>query len=125
MEPFTSVIEKETVIVEVTPVVEEDPTTLPRDETMYFNGQQWGPVVGWNPYSNDMNHPDNKGKPQGGPDGMDILWKDPESTLTKWKTPLFEDEEIVAAHLDVVVDAADSGMVELRDDLDLAPEIEV
>lgn len=47
------------------------------------------------PYSNDMNHPDNKGKPKGGPDGMDILWKDPESTLTKWNTPLFEDEEIV------------------------------
>ena len=39
------------------------------------------------PYSNDMNHPDNKGKPKGGPDGMDILWNDPESTLTKWKLP--------------------------------------
>ena len=25
------------------------------------------------PYSNDMNHPDNKGKPQGGPAGMDLL----------------------------------------------------
>ena len=35
------------------------------------------------PYSNDMNHPDNKGKPKGGYVGMDILWKDPESTLTK------------------------------------------
>ena len=23
------------------------------------------------PYSNDMNHPDNKGKPRGGPAGMD------------------------------------------------------
>ena len=44
------------------------------------------------PYSNDMNHPDNKGKPKGGPDGMDILWKDPQSTLTKWKTPLIQDE---------------------------------
>ena len=52
------------------------------------------------PYSNDMNHPDNKGKPQGGPDGMDILWKDPESTLTKWKTPLFENEEIVELPVD-------------------------
>ena len=52
------------------------------------------------PYSNDMNHPDNKGKPQGGPDGMDILWKDPESTLTKWNTPLFEDEEIVELPVD-------------------------
>ena len=47
------------------------------------------------PYSNDMNHPDNKGKPRGGWQGMDILWADPESTLTKWKTPLFEDEKIV------------------------------
>lgn len=52
------------------------------------------------PYSNDMNHPDNKGKPKGGPDGMDLLWKDPESTLTKWKTPLFEDEEIVELPVD-------------------------
>ena len=52
------------------------------------------------PYSNDMNHPDNKGKPKGGPDGMDILWNDPESTLTKWKTPLFEDESIVELPVD-------------------------
>lgn len=52
------------------------------------------------PYSNDMNHPDNKGKPQGGHAGMDILWNDPESTLTKWKTPLFEDEEIVELPVD-------------------------
>lgn len=52
------------------------------------------------PYSNDMNHPDNKGKPRGGPDGMDILWNDPQSTLTKWKTPLFEDEKIVELPVD-------------------------
>lgn len=52
------------------------------------------------PYSNDMNHPDNKGKPKGGPDGMDILWDDPESTLTKWNTPLLEDEEIVELPVD-------------------------
>ncbi len=52
------------------------------------------------PYSNDMNHPDNKGKPKGGADGMDILWNDPESTLTKWKTPLFEDEKIVELPVD-------------------------
>lgn len=52
------------------------------------------------PYSNDMNHPDNKGKPKGGWEGMDILWKDPESTLTKWKTPLIEDEEIVELPVD-------------------------
>ena len=52
------------------------------------------------PYSNDMNHPDNKGKPQGGFAGMDILWKDPNSTLTKWKTPLFEDETIIEVPVD-------------------------
>ena len=52
------------------------------------------------PYSNDMNHPDNKGKPQGGVEGMDVLWADPESTLTKWKTPLMENEEIVEMPVD-------------------------
>ena len=52
------------------------------------------------PYSNDMNHPDNKGKPRGGWQGMDILWNDPESTLTKWKTPLLEDEETVELPVD-------------------------
>ena len=31
---------------------------------------------------------------------MDILWDDPESTLTKWKTPLFEDEKIVELPVD-------------------------
>lgn len=40
------------------PVSEEpaDPNALPRNETLYFNGQQWGPVVGWNPYSNSNNN---------------------------------------------------------------------
>lgn len=52
------------------------------------------------PYSNDMNHPDNQGKPKGGPDGMDDLWKDPESSLTKWKTPLMENEKIVELPVD-------------------------
>jgi arylsulfatase A-like enzyme len=52
------------------------------------------------PYSNDMNHPDNKGKPKGGWAGMDTLWKDPESTLTKWKTPLMENEKIVEIPVD-------------------------
>jgi peptide/nickel transport system substrate-binding protein len=33
-----------------------DPNALPREETLYFNGQQWGPVVGWNPYSNSNNN---------------------------------------------------------------------
>ncbi len=52
------------------------------------------------PYSNDMNHPDNKGKPKGGHEGMDILWNDPESTLTAWKTPLFENEKIIELPVD-------------------------
>ncbi|MFA9403498.1 MAG: ABC transporter substrate-binding protein [Anaerolineales bacterium] len=30
--------------------------TLPRNETLYINGHQWSPVVGWNPYSSDMNN---------------------------------------------------------------------
>jgi peptide/nickel transport system substrate-binding protein len=33
-----------------------DSNTLPRNETLYFNGQQWGPVVGWNPYSSSNNN---------------------------------------------------------------------
>jgi len=52
------------------------------------------------PYSNDMNHPDNKGKPKGGTEGMDELWIDPESTLTKWQTPLMENEKIVELPVD-------------------------
>ncbi|MFN8564923.1 MAG: ABC transporter substrate-binding protein [Anaerolineae bacterium] len=36
------------------PTIAQD--TLPRDETLYFNGQQWGSVVGWNPYSNNNNN---------------------------------------------------------------------
>lgn len=43
-------------IVEVQVTPESDPTALPRNETMYFNGQQWGPVVGWNPYSSSNNN---------------------------------------------------------------------
>lgn len=50
---------KETQIVEV-PVVPTDAppdaAALPRNETLYFNGQQWGPVVGWNPYSSSNNN---------------------------------------------------------------------
>ncbi|MEM6777642.1 MAG: sulfatase [Planctomycetota bacterium] len=52
------------------------------------------------PYSNDMNYPDNKGKPQGGAAGMDRLWNDPESTLTHWNTPLVEDEAIIECPVD-------------------------
>ena len=52
------------------------------------------------PYSNDMNHPDNKGKPKGGASGMDALWNDPESTLTAWKTPLMQNEDIIELPVD-------------------------
>jgi peptide/nickel transport system substrate-binding protein len=40
------------------PAVEEpaDPNALPREETLYFNGFQWGAIKGWNPYSSDMNN---------------------------------------------------------------------
>ncbi|MEL7335142.1 MAG: sulfatase, partial [Planctomycetota bacterium] len=52
------------------------------------------------PYSNDMNHPDNKGKAKGGWQGMDELWVDPDSTLTKWNTPLYKDEAILELPVD-------------------------
>ena len=29
---------------------------LPREETLYFGGQQWGPINGWNPLSSNMNN---------------------------------------------------------------------
>jgi peptide/nickel transport system substrate-binding protein len=29
---------------------------LPRKETLYFNGQQWNAIKGWNAYSSDMNN---------------------------------------------------------------------
>jgi peptide/nickel transport system substrate-binding protein len=53
-----TVVTKEVVKeVEVTPTpAPVEAGTLPRTETMYFNGQQWGPVVGWNPYSNSNNN---------------------------------------------------------------------
>jgi peptide/nickel transport system substrate-binding protein len=31
-------------------------TVLPRNETLYYNGQQWGAVVCWNPYSSNCNN---------------------------------------------------------------------
>jgi len=30
--------------------------SLPRNETLYFNGQQWGSVVCWNPYASNCNN---------------------------------------------------------------------
>lgn len=52
------------------------------------------------PYSNDMNHPSNEGRPAGGPKGMDALWADPESAMTAWRTPLMENETIVELPVD-------------------------
>lgn len=53
---------KETQIQTVIETVEVAPPTpapeeqLPRNETLYYNGLQWSPVVGWNPYSSSMNN---------------------------------------------------------------------
>jgi len=33
-----------------------DPNNLPRNETLYFNGLQWGSVVCWNPYNSNCNN---------------------------------------------------------------------
>lgn len=52
------------------------------------------------PYSNDMNHPDNQGKPDLSLAGLDELWRDQMSTLTKWKTPLMENDSIVELPVD-------------------------
>ncbi len=68
------------------------PETLPRAQgfDVYFGI----------PYSNDMNHPDNRGKPPEDAAGMDMLWNDPGSSLTKWKTPLMENERIIELPVD-------------------------
>jgi arylsulfatase A len=65
------------------------PETLPR--------QQGFDVYLGIPYSNDMNHPDNKGKPRV---PSDDLWRDQESALTHWNTPLIENETIVELPVD-------------------------
>lgn len=33
-----------------------DPNALPRNETLYYGGIQWGAIKGWNPLSDDMNN---------------------------------------------------------------------
>ncbi len=52
-EPTAEVMATEAPAAEET---EADPNALPRNETLYYNGQQWGSVVGWNPYSNSNNN---------------------------------------------------------------------
>lgn len=49
------------------------------------------------PYSNDMNHPDNKGKPRL---PSDDLWRDQSTAVTRWNTPLMENESIVELPVD-------------------------
>jgi peptide/nickel transport system substrate-binding protein len=54
----TQEVEKEVVVTATpAPLTEaEAASALPRNETLYFNGQQWNAVVGWNPYSSSMNN---------------------------------------------------------------------
>jgi peptide/nickel transport system substrate-binding protein len=49
-------VEGETVIETVEVEVPVFGTDLPRNETLYSNGQQWGPIVCWNPYSSNCNN---------------------------------------------------------------------
>lgn len=50
-------VEKQVVVTATpAPTKAPDANTLPRNETLYFNGQQWGSVVGWNPFSNNNNN---------------------------------------------------------------------
>lgn len=49
------------------------------------------------PYSNDMNHPDNKGKPRR---PSDELWLDQETAVTQWNTPLVQNKEIIELPVD-------------------------
>ena len=59
------------------------PETLPR-----ANGFDYYLGI---PYSNDMNHPDNKGKVK---PGIDESWLHQDEYVKKWNTPLMENEEI-------------------------------
>jgi peptide/nickel transport system substrate-binding protein len=53
-----TVVEKQTVIETVEVQVPSDASglVLPRKETLYFNGLQWGTVKGWNPYASNTNN---------------------------------------------------------------------
>jgi peptide/nickel transport system substrate-binding protein len=42
--------------VPATPEPVDDEGALPREQTLYFAGLQWGSVVGWNPYSSNNNN---------------------------------------------------------------------
>lgn len=49
------------------------------------------------PYSNDMNHPDNSGKPK---ISSDERWTNQETAITAWNTPLMGNEEIIELPVD-------------------------
>ncbi|HSF80623.1 MAG TPA: ABC transporter substrate-binding protein [Anaerolineales bacterium] len=53
-------VEKQVEVIKTVEVVVAPPVEpgeqLPRNETLYFNGQQWGPVACWNPYSGSCNN---------------------------------------------------------------------
>ncbi|MGW8250187.1 MAG: ABC transporter substrate-binding protein, partial [Anaerolineales bacterium] len=52
------VVETQTVVETVEVEVPSDASglVLPRNETLYFNGIQWGAIKSWNPYSSDTNN---------------------------------------------------------------------
>ena len=60
------------------------PETLPRQ-----NGYDYYFGI---PYSNDMNHPDNKNKPKL---KSDESWKNMKTSVKLWNTPLIENEKII------------------------------
>lgn len=55
VEPTAAPVEP-TVAPTEAPAMVEPGGTLPRNETLYFNGQQWGAVACWNPYSSSCNN---------------------------------------------------------------------
>lgn len=66
------------------------PETLPRQHGFdYYYGI---------PFSNDMNQVGYGARPPASE--FDALWKDPESTLTRWKTPLVENETVIELPVD-------------------------
>ncbi|HEY3344905.1 MAG TPA: ABC transporter substrate-binding protein [Anaerolineaceae bacterium] len=52
--PVVAPTEVPTAVPTEAPIKPGDP--LPRTQTLYFNGQQWGSVVCWNPYSSNCNN---------------------------------------------------------------------
>jgi peptide/nickel transport system substrate-binding protein len=54
VEPAATAVPEATEVPAAEPLKPGDP--LPRTETLYFNGQQWGSVVCWNPYSSNCNN---------------------------------------------------------------------